>query len=628
MKTLFVGLLTAAAALLLASSLRHYETAVSKTAIENDPKWLLPREVSAAPSTAAAVANDSALPAPSSHWIINYHGQCCEGNLAAQGPSTYVLLPILVTGNQIWRSDDNGKTWTQKYPPANASIPFGIEGDLNAFGNDVVFFGTEVALGVAAHSSDRGENWTVVQIPVAFAANDQAWGYMGPFSVSPAQTAPYVMTGWYRIGSVALFSLDGGLTWPIQTPLPGVDGSGSMHVVCEQTAHDPTSPGDTRIADQNFVNHKAGHYGCWGTDKKFYWTEPVNGNLYVCKSDNFGATWTGIKHPIAPGPGQAYVTSHSGFDNNGTLYVLHGDKLYVSFNQGESFAFVHTLPRYGNAGLSDSGADHWFVVNCGTIHVGLAEAGDSGNTNVWYLRGSNVDTATPTWDEELVDVVGNDRLDFFQIIINGNGIPTLSYTTPGTEVTTASRDAPMPPTAPSACVPSLLTAVSRKTHGTAGTFDIPLPLTGTRGVECRSPGQTGTAGVDYKVVFTFAKNITNCGSAGTTGGSVVPGPNANQCTENLTGIPNGQYTTVSLVGVVDAAGSIGNVTGPQMGLLVGDVNASGVVTSGDTNLCKAQALQSVTSANFRNDINASGAITTGDVNIIKQNALLRLPTAP
>jgi hypothetical protein len=170
--------------------------------------------------------------------------------------------------------------------------------------------------------------------------------------------------------------------------------------------------------------------------------------------------------------------------------------------------------------------------------------------------------------------------------------------------------------------------VSRKTHGGAGIFDINLPLTGTRGVECRSIGQTGTAGADYKVVFTFANNITNCGTAGTTGGSVVSGPNANQCTENLTGIPNAQYTTVILNGVADIAGSSGNVIGPQMGVLVGDVNASGVVTSGDTNLCKAQALQTVTNSNFRNDINASGAITTGDVNIIKQNALSQLPTPP
>jgi hypothetical protein len=90
-------------------------------------------------------------------------------------------------------------------------------------------------------------------------------------------------------------------------------------------------------------------------------------------------------------------------------------------------------------------------------------------------------------------------------------------------------------------------------------------------------------------------------------------------------VSTGQYITVTLNSVVDATtGASGFVSGPQMGVLVGDVNASGVVTSGDTNLCKAQALQTVTNSNFRNDINASGAITTGDVNIIKQNALSHL----
>ena len=59
------------------------------------------------------------------------------------------------------------------------------------------------------------------------------------------------------------------------------------------------------------------------------------------------------------------------------------------------------------------------------------------------------------------------------------------------------------------------------------------------------------------------------------------------------------------IGVSDGINT-GNVSVP-MGVLLGDVNASGVVTSGDTNLCKAQALQAVTTANFRNDVNASGA---------------------
>jgi hypothetical protein len=173
------------------------------------------------------------------------------------------------------------------------------------------------------------------------------------------------------------------------------------------------------------------------------------------------------------------------------------------------------------------------------------------------------------------------------------------------------------------CVPplQLVSAVSRKMHGGLGPFDIDLPLTGTRGVECRSGGPNS----DYTMVFTFLNPVTNCGTAST--GSVSSGPNPNQCTVNLTGVPDTQYTTVTLTGAVDSTGATGNVSG-TMGVLVGDVNASGVVTSGDTNLCKAQALQPVTTSNFRNDINASGTITTGDVNIINQNALHSLPSPP
>jgi PKD repeat protein len=177
--------------------------------------------------------------------------------------------------------------------------------------------------------------------------------------------------------------------------------------------------------------------------------------------------------------------------------------------------------------------------------------------------------------------------------------------------------------------------VSRKVHGTAGTFDIILPLSGTPAVECRAPGQTGTTGVDYKLIFVFPDTLTSVGSVSATAtGSTQPGPSsgsigadAHQYIVNLTALPNGQYITVTLNNAHDVANHAGNVSA-TFGLLVGDVNGSGVVTSGDTNLCKAQALQTVTNANFRNDINASGAITTGDVNIVKQNALSQLPTPP
>ena len=166
--------------------------------------------------------------------------------------------------------------------------------------------------------------------------------------------------------------------------------------------------------------------------------------------------------------------------------------------------------------------------------------------------------------------------------------------------------------------------VSRKVHGSAGTFDVDLPLSVNPGIESRGGGPNG----DYSLVFTFANDLIAVAGASASGcgGSVsssANGPNANQYTVNLTGVSNACYVTVTLTNVLDAAGNLGSVS-VSMGLLIGDVNASGVVTSGDTNLCKAQALQPVTNANFRNDVNASGSITTGDVNIIKQNALTHL----
>src|SRR4029077_7079839 len=104
---------------------------------------------------------------------------------------------------------------------------------------------------------------------------------------------------------------------------------------------------------------------------------------------------------------------------------------------------------------------------------------------------------------------------------------------------------------PDAPLPTLTSVVSRKLHGAAGNFNVHLAPPNS-GIECRSPGQTGTNGVDYKMVFTFSTPITSCGVP--SNGTAVPGPNANQCSVQLTGVPNAQYTTVQLVGVLDQNG--------------------------------------------------------------------------
>ena len=128
----------------------------------------------------------------------------------------------------------------------------------------------------------------------------------------------------------------------------------------------------------------------------------------------------------------------------------------------------------------------------------------------------------------------------------------------------------------------------------------------------------------FPVAVTFGGASVTPGSGGTASlaGPPITSPDGKEITVNLTNVSNVQTITVTLTGLNDGTNTYD--VSVQMGVLIGDVNASGVVTSGDANLCKAQALQPVTSTNFRNDTNASGAITTGDVNIIKQNALSHL----
>ncbi len=178
--------------------------------------------------------------------------------------------------------------------------------------------------------------------------------------------------------------------------------------------------------------------------------------------------------------------------------------------------------------------------------------------------------------------------------------------------------------------PAPVSAVSRKTHGTAGDFDIALPLTGTPGLETRSGGATN----DYTLVVTFSAPVTvtgdmqaqvstgNVGSAGTSNGGAVT-VSGNSVTIPLTNVATAQTINVTLNGVSDGSG-YGNLVIP-MSVLVGDLNASGGVTSSDVGQVKAQASQTVDTGNFRADVNASGGINSTDVGIVKAATGTMLP---
>ena len=168
--------------------------------------------------------------------------------------------------------------------------------------------------------------------------------------------------------------------------------------------------------------------------------------------------------------------------------------------------------------------------------------------------------------------------------------------------------------------PLPLSIVSRKTHAAAGPFDIPLPLNGATGIECRSGAVEGV----HQVTFTFASPVTVGGASVTTGtGSATLSVSGAAVTIDLTGVSNAQTLVLTLFAVSDGVNT-SDLSIP-MGVLLGDTNGNGAVTSSDIGQTKAQSGQPVSAANFRMDVNANGAINSSDIGQVKAQSGATLP---
>jgi hypothetical protein len=98
-----------------------------------------------------------------------------------------------------------------------------------------------------------------------------------------------------------------------------------------------------------------------------------------------------------------------------------------------------------------------------------------------------------------------------------------------------------------------------------------------------------------------------------------------QVTVNLTNVGNVQTLAINLIGVAGGARR-GNVSIP-MGVLLGDVNASGRVDGTDLSLVGQQNFRPLTQnpPTFREDIDASGRIDGTDASIAGQQSFTSLP---
>ncbi|MDQ6654478.1 MAG: dockerin type I domain-containing protein [Chloroflexota bacterium] len=166
-----------------------------------------------------------------------------------------------------------------------------------------------------------------------------------------------------------------------------------------------------------------------------------------------------------------------------------------------------------------------------------------------------------------------------------------------------------------------MSAVSRKVHGSAGTFDVTLP-----GVECRTGGASG----DHTLIFTFTNPLASVSGAAISSGtgsvsSSAIGSDAHQYIVNLTGVANAQNVTVSLTNVTDMFGNTSASVAATVGVLLGDTNADRFVNGGDSIQIRNRAGQATDGTNFRSDVNLDGFINSGDTVIVRARSGTSIP---
>ena len=168
-----------------------------------------------------------------------------------------------------------------------------------------------------------------------------------------------------------------------------------------------------------------------------------------------------------------------------------------------------------------------------------------------------------------------------------------------------------------------MSAVSRKAHGGAGTFDLPLSLVPT------APTTEPRQGPNQTIVFTFDKPLNAATVTITEGVATAAAPtfSGNDVVVALTAVNDAQYVTVSLTNVASTDGGTGGVATARVGFLRGDVNGSRLIAVTDLVVVNNQLGKPLTAANFVSDVNTSGIITVLD-KVVVNNALGHFLPAP
>jgi glucuronoarabinoxylan endo-1,4-beta-xylanase len=189
-------------------------------------------------------------------------------------------------------------------------------------------------------------------------------------------------------------------------------------------------------------------------------------------------------------------------------------------------------------------------------------------------------------------------------------------------------------TAPVSATPEIppypTAAVSSITHGSAGTFNLPLALTGNPTIECRRGSTIG----NYSLVLTFSQPVTSltatlglqAGQSGSVVGTaqtpiIVNGANGSTVTVNLTGVGDAQHLNLQLSNIQPGNGT----ASVPINILWGDVNGAGVVDGGDYLATRSKLNSTLNSTNFQYDVGCFGFVNGGDALLVRSLLNTYLP---
>ncbi len=497
-------------------------------------------------------------------------GLFSQPNLRAQS----VLVPVTTTRGMVF--DYSGQylylaTTTGLVNPYNLSTgiietPFNLGGSLNGIdiARDNSFL--LIAQGTAGISQGTFYKLRLSNGAVTNINYTRAFGETGAWDVAIGSNGLALVTTQF-----------GGSGW---TPLRQID----LTTNAISTRSDAPGSGPSGTVRQNTQIH----HGADGTRLYFLESNISSGPIftYSATSNTFGpSALTNLANDIAS----------AAVNRNGSLLGTRFYNQPASLDTAPNFGFVHSFTGLDSGVAFDGVRDLFYGVNSVTDQIVAFNT----NTFVEKFRlsiGEDVSASS--------SIFGPGTL-----IASPDGRRLALRTNSGVRVFT---------------IPTLVKVVSRKTHLSAGIFDLNLPLSGAPAIEDRSGGGNG----DHKLVFTFIDPLVSVGNVAITGCAQVVqgaiGTDPSQYVVDLTNVCNAQSISVTLLNVVTSMGAVGDFSA-SMGVLVGDTNGDGSVNSADISQTKSQSGIPVSTSNFRMDLNVDATINSADISLVKSASGTSVP---